>query len=47
MTQQYSEKWFYQQLPKLDRAIDWAKKHLPKDNFDQFIKKVTQSKNKK
>lgn len=33
-----SEKWLYQgrDLAKLEKALEWAEKHEPKDNFDQL-----------
>lgn len=36
-----SEKWVHQasHQAKLDRALEWADKNKPKDNFDQLIKK--------
>ena len=37
-----SEKWLHQtkHLSKLDKALEWAEKNPPKDNFDQLIKKI-------
>lgn len=37
-----SEKWLYQgnHLEKLDKAIEWAEKNEPVDNFDQLVKKL-------
>lgn len=36
-----SEKWLYQDdnEAKLDRALEWAEKNEPKDNFEQLLKK--------
>ena len=35
-----SEKWLYQgrHLEKLEKALDWAEKNEPKDNFDDLTK---------
>lgn len=37
-----SEKWLHRvkDKSKLDKALDWAEKHEPKDNFDVLIKKL-------
>lgn len=37
-----SEKWLYQNnnMDKLDRALQWAEKHQPIDNFDQLAKDI-------
>lgn len=37
-----SEKWLYQDnnLPKLNKALKWAEKNKPSDNFDKFVKKI-------
>ncbi len=36
-----SEKWLHHGdgMAKLEKALDWAAKNKPKDNFDQFIQK--------
>ncbi len=38
-----SEKWIYQDnnLSKLEKAIDWADKNEPIDNFDRIAKRIT------
>ena len=37
-----SEKWLYQgnNLSKLDKAIDWAVKNKPSENFDDIIQGI-------
>ena len=37
-----AEKWLYQNnhIEKLDRALEWAEKHKPVDNFKQLVKKI-------
>ena len=37
-----SEKWLYQgdSLVRLDKALSWAAKNKPTDNFDEIAKKV-------
>lgn len=37
-----SEKWLYQgdSLARLDKALSWAAKNKPTDNFDEIAKKV-------
>jgi len=37
-----SEKWLYQgdSLARLDKALSWAAKNKPTDNFDEIVKKV-------
>ncbi len=37
-----SEKWLYQgnNLAKLEKALEWAEKNKPVDNFDQLAKKI-------
>lgn len=37
-----SEKWLYQgkHLSKLEKALDWAAKNKPKDNFDQILREI-------
>jgi len=37
-----SEKWLHQNnnLAKLEKALDWAEKNEPKDNFDQLVKGI-------
>jgi hypothetical protein len=37
-----SEKWLYQSnnLTKLEKAVSWAKKHKPVDNFDTLIEEM-------
>ena len=37
-----SEKWLYQgdSLVRLDKALSWAVKNKPTDNFDEIAKKV-------
>ena len=37
-----SEKWLYQgdSLVRLDKALSWAAKNKPTDNFDEISKKV-------
>ena len=37
-----SEKWLYKgkNLSKLEKAMEWAAKNKPKDNFDQLVKKI-------
>jgi len=37
-----SEKWLYQgnNLSKLEKALKWAEKNAPKDNFDQLVRKA-------
>lgn len=34
-----SEKWLYQgrNLAKLEKALEWAEKNMPLDNFEQFV----------
>jgi hypothetical protein len=44
-----SEKWLYQSgssLGKLDKAIEWAHKHEPKNNFDDLAKKLLKKQKK-
>ena len=38
----HSEKWLYKNdhLSKLDKAIEWAEKNEPTDNFDKLVKKI-------
>lgn len=40
-----SEKWLYEanNIAKLEKALDWAKKNKPVDNFEQLAKRVTKS----
>ena len=37
-----SEKWLYQAdgLARLDKALSWATKNKPKDNFEEIAKKI-------
>lgn len=37
-----SEKWLYQDnnLSKLDKALEWAEKNPPKDNFNKLAKDI-------
>lgn len=37
-----SERWLYQgdNLPKLDKALSWAAKNKPQDNFEEIVKKI-------
>ena len=37
-----SEKWLYQgaNLPKLEKALEWAEKNKPVDNFENLVKKI-------
>ena len=37
-----SEKWLYQgnNLAKIEKAIDWAVKNKPADNFDEIIQGI-------
>ncbi len=37
-----SEKWLHEKrdLTSLDRALAWAEKNEPQDNFEQVIKKI-------
>jgi hypothetical protein len=37
-----SEKWLHQDdnLTKLDKALDWANKNKPVDNFEQIVRAV-------
>lgn len=43
-----SEKWLYQSdhLSKLDKALKWAEKNKPTDNFEKLASKVEHAKNK-
>jgi hypothetical protein len=36
----HTEQWLYEDsnLSKLDKALDWAAKNPPKDNFDELLK---------
>ena len=42
-----SEKWLHSgdNLNKLDKALEWAEKNKPKDNFAQIIKTLENDKN--
>ncbi len=37
-----SERWLYQgnNLAKIEKAIDWAEKNKPDDNFDEIIQGI-------
>lgn len=37
-----TEKWLHQEkhLSKLNKALDWAEKNAPKDNFESIVKKA-------
>ena len=37
-----SEKWLHQgqNIEKLEKALEWAKKHKPKDNFEDLAKDI-------
>ena len=44
-----SEKWLYadpKTLAKLEKALDWAEKHEPIDNFDVLMKEFERAENK-
>lgn len=43
-----SEKWLHQSnhISKLEKAIDWAEKHKPIDNFEDFVQEVKHDSNK-
>ena len=38
-----AEKWLHEEkhLAKLNKALDWADKNTPKDNFDTLAKKIS------
>jgi hypothetical protein len=38
----HSEKWLHEMshLAKLEKALDWAEKNKPLDNFDQLVKDI-------
>jgi hypothetical protein len=42
-----AEKWLHSgnNLEKLDKALEWAEKNKPKDNFAQIIKSLENDKN--
>lgn len=37
-----SEKWLHQNdgMAKLEKALEWAEKNKPSDNFDQFVRGI-------
>lgn len=43
-----SEKWLYQghSMAKLEKALDWAKKNKPSENFDRMMQEVQNDINK-
>ena len=42
------EKWLYQakNMDKLEKAIDWAEKNKPSENFDEIIHEIENDGNK-
>ena len=38
-----SEKWLHhgKSMAKLEKALDWAEKHKPKDNFDELAQGIS------
>lgn len=42
-----SEKWLYEgkNLLKLEKALEWAEKNKPKDNFDELAQGIESGKN--
>ena len=42
-----SEKWLHQDdnLPKLEKALKWAEKNKPSDNFEQLLQGIKHGRN--